>query len=145
MEQFFLKSLKKNPYYASHKKQNKCVINNSKTMNRLYLMTCEWDLQQEDKLPPRSCSPQLAYLPATHTNPQGGPAVFPGQSYSHKYSGQLKKAGWDFSVFTRKIAEGLPRNLWMWRQQISFLQDRFKKKSPELTQGEFALGHSSSG
>lgn len=106
------------------KNQNKCVIKNSKTMNWLYLMTCEWDHQQEDELLPRSCSPQLAYLSAAHTNPQGGTAVFPGQSYSHKY---FRQAGLDFSVFTRKVAEGLPRNLWMWRQQISFLQDRFKK------------------
>lgn len=30
-----------------------------------------------------------------------------------KYFTQLKETGWDFFVFTRKIAEGLPRNLWM--------------------------------
>lgn len=103
------------PWSSFFKKQqqNTCVINNSKTMNRLPLMTCKWDHLQEDELLPRSCSPQLACLPAAHTNPQGGTAVFPGQSYSHRYFSHLKKAGWDFSVFARKIAEGLPRNPWM--------------------------------
>lgn len=47
-------------------------------MNRLTLMTGKRDHQQEDELLPQSCSPQLAYLPAAHANPQGRTAVFPG-------------------------------------------------------------------
>lgn len=96
-------------------------------MNRLYLMTWEWDHQQEDELLPRSCSPQMENLPGAHTNPQGGTAVFPGQSYSHKYFSQIKKAGWDFSVFTRKIAESFQETFGCEDNRLAFFRTDFKK------------------